>query len=161
MLGKNKPLIAVLKPLRDVEGVIGAALWDSGGNLLAQDFPDLWGPDALREVGVRVAYLFHSFGGEAGQFSDTTLVFADHKLQLRPFGTTIIGVLLAGDGNVSALQMALNIAVRQLGQEAQAHAHSARDPRSPHDPHSSYDHTSSAAQAPSGGRLYRGQRLPE
>jgi hypothetical protein len=153
--GKNKALLAALKPLRDVEGVIGAALWDSAGQLLAQDLPDIWGPDVLREVGVRLAYLYHSFGGDAGQFSGTTLVFAEHKLQLRPYGAAIIGVLLSTDANVSALQMALNIAVRQLGHEAQVRAFAGAGERGSQPP------DAPLAQPPPGVRLYRGQRLPE
>lgn len=147
LIGRHRRVLAALRPLRDVNGVLGAVVWDTGGNLLARDMPEAWGPDVLREVGVRVAYLCASFSGEPGQFAGTVLVFADHRLQLRVFGTLVIGVLMVTEANMSALQMALHIAGRQLGAESLSRV-----------PDHQPDSDSSSGR---GVRVYRGQRLPE
>jgi len=117
VLVKQKQWGPLLTPLRDVEGVIGSGVWDHQGNLMAEDLPDLWGRDVLQEVGVRIVHLHDAFGGNGDDFGGTTLVFAQHKLQLKPFGGITVGVLLAAEANVAALQMALNIAGRHLTSE--------------------------------------------
>jgi hypothetical protein len=156
---RSRRVHAALKPLRDIDGVLGAVVWDTGGNLLAHDVPEPWGPDVLREVGVRVAYLCASFSGEPGQFAGTVLVFADHRLQLRVFGALVIGVMMSSDANVSALQMALHIAGRHLPDSLGRGAALLAEPSASHP---TQNEAPDSADAPSGGvRLYRGQRLSE
>jgi hypothetical protein len=147
---KQRHLVAVLRPLRDVEGVIGSALWDRAGNLLAHDLPELWGVDLLREVGARIAHLLEAFDSDSRQFGGTTLVFAQHKLQLKPFSTAIVGVLLSSEANAMALQMALTIAGRHLSAEPQARFAGSQRASEPPEAPQTFE-----------GRLYRGQRLPE
>lgn len=160
LIGRHRRVLAALKPLRDVTGVLGAVVWDTGGNLLAHDVPESWGADVLREVGVRVAYLCASFGGEPGQFAGTVLAFAEHRLQLRVFGTVVIGVLMSTDANTSALQMALHIAGRQLSGESLSRV-PARTAPSDTAGDSAPDSDSPDSAQGHGVRLYRGQRLPE
>jgi hypothetical protein len=152
VLGKQKQWGSLLTPLRDVEGVIGSGVWDHQGNLLAEDLPDLWGRDVLHEVGVRIAHLHEAFGGDATEFGGTTLVFSQHKLQLKPFGGVTIGVLMAADANFAALQMALNLAGRHLMFEP-ARSSTPRASRA--------SKPEFAADAEPGVRLYRGQRVTD
>lgn len=160
---RSKRLLAVIKPLRDVDGVLGAVVWDTGGNLLVHEMPELWGVEVLREVGVRVAYLCASFNGEPGQFAGTALVFAEHRLQLRVFGSIVIGVLMAADANASALQMALHIAGRQLNHDGIGRAPVAPPhvPPSPDPPLDPSEASAGEAVAGPGVRVYRGQRISE
>jgi hypothetical protein len=156
VLAKQRHWGPLLTPLRDVEGVIGSGIWDHQGTLLAEDLPDLWGRDVLHEVGVRIAHLHEAFGGDATQFGGTTLVFAQHKLQLKPFGGVTVGVLMAADANVAALQMALNIAGRHLTLDTPVGAAPVRGSRA------SQPELGAAPQpSPAGVRLYRGQRVTD
>jgi hypothetical protein len=145
VLAKQKQWGSLLTPLRDVEGVIGSGVWNHQGNLLAEDLPDLWGRDVLQEVGVRIVHLHDAFGGHPDEFGGTTLVFAQHKLQLKPFGGVTVGVLMAAEANVAALQMALNIVGRHLMSGSLALQPEVAD----------------GAPPGPGVRLYRGQRVTE
>jgi hypothetical protein len=156
VLAKQKQWGVVLTPLRDVEGVIGSGIWDQQGNLVAEDLPDLWGREVLHEVGVRIAHLHEAFGGEAGQFGGTTLVFAQHKLQLKPFGAVTVGVLMSAEANVAALQMALNIAGRHLTVEGAGRLSAMRGGRASQPPE-----PGSEAQPGGSVRVYRGQRVTD
>jgi hypothetical protein len=155
VLAKQKQWGSLLTPLRDVEGVIGSGVWDHQGNLLAEDLPDLWGRDVLHEVGVRIVHLHEAFGGHTDAFGGTTLVFAQHKLQLKPFGGITVGVLMATETNVSALQMALNIVGRHLTFEPAGRFPTPRGSR-PSQPDLAAD-----AEPSPGVRLYRGQRVTD
>jgi len=155
VLAKQKQWGPLLTPLRDVEGVIGSGVWDHQGNLLAEDLPDLWGRDVLQEVGVRIVHLHEAFGGNSAEFGGTTLVFAQHKLQLKPFGGVTVGVLMAAETNVAALQMALNIAGRHLTLEPAARFPTPRGSRA------LQPELADDAPLGPGVRLYRGQRVTE
>jgi hypothetical protein len=155
VLAKQKQWGSLLVPLRDIQGVIGSGLWDPEGNLLAEDLPDLWGRDVLHEVGVRIAHLHEAFGGDANDFGGTTLVFAHHKLQLKPFGGVTVGVLMAAETNVAALQMALNMAGRHLTFEPDDRFSRPRGGRS------SQPELAGDPQPSPGVRLYRGQRVTD
>lgn len=155
VLTKQRPWGPLLTPLRDVAGVIGSAVWDHRGNLLAEDLPDLWGRDVMYEVGLRVAHLHEAFGGDATELGGTTLVFTQHKLQLKPFGGVTVGVLMAIDTNVAALQMALNITGRHLMSDPAARASTTYGDRASQP-------TLATDPAPSPNvRLYRGQRVAD
>jgi hypothetical protein len=155
VLAKQRQWRASLTPLRDVEGVIGSGVWDHQGTLLAEDLPDLWGRDVLHEVGVRIAHLHEAFGGDATQLGGTTLVFAQHKLQLQPFGGVTVGVLMAAETNLPALQMALNIALRHLTLVTPVRAAAPRASRA-----SQPDLVGEPQPSP-GVRLYRGQPVSD
>jgi hypothetical protein len=114
---RNRRELAALKPLRDIDGVLGAVVWDTRGKLLAQDLPELWRTAVLREVGIRVAYLCASFSGDAGQFTGAVLAFAHHRLQLRVAGSVLIGVLMSESANTAALHAALHITARHFTHE--------------------------------------------
>jgi predicted regulator of Ras-like GTPase activity (Roadblock/LC7/MglB family) len=103
-----------LTSLRDVAGVEGSFLVDSGGALAAWNMPSAVHEDLLDEAGVKLARLRQAFA-VAGQELDFCMVrFANYKLCLKASQVGIICVLTRPDVNMPALRLALKLILNQL-----------------------------------------------
>jgi predicted regulator of Ras-like GTPase activity (Roadblock/LC7/MglB family) len=108
------PLLAILKSLRDIEGVLGSFIWLSDGRLLASDVPESCPPETLEAVASRVQRLCDAFVSAGDRFDSTTLAFAQYKLHVCGIEGAFVGTVLASHVNMSALKMALTLARREL-----------------------------------------------
>jgi predicted regulator of Ras-like GTPase activity (Roadblock/LC7/MglB family) len=108
------PFLAILKSLRDIEGVLGSFIWLADGRLLASDVPETCPAETLEAVASRVQRLCDAFAAAGDRFDGTTLAYPQYKLHVTGVEGAFVGTVLSNAVNMSALKMALSLARREL-----------------------------------------------
>ena len=106
-----------LRPLRDIEGVLGSFMIGARGELLARDVTAACGSDVLLLVSNRMQQLCDAFvsADVGGPFESTTLCFPQYKLQIRALGgSAFLVAVMSAAVNLPALKMAMTMLGRQL-----------------------------------------------
>ncbi len=113
-------VIASLKALRDVDGVIGSFVVDAEGALVARDLSQLFADDVLSDVGPRIRRMADGLSESGDAPNSVILHFKDHKLWLRPIDDATLCVLGAPQVNRPALRMALTLIARRIAAQLPA-----------------------------------------
>jgi predicted regulator of Ras-like GTPase activity (Roadblock/LC7/MglB family) len=111
----TQPRLSVaLRSLRDIHGVLGSFVWQPDGALIASDVPPSCALDTMTEVVARLQRLCEAFAGAGDQFESTTLAFGNYKLHVCGVEWASIAIVVADHVNMSALQLALKLSLREL-----------------------------------------------
>lgn len=110
-------IVAALRSLRDVAGVLGSFLLDRQGHPVLADLPAMFDEAALSFSGERLARLRAALetGGES--FDGCTTRFGEHLLVLRPVQAGTLCVLGTSDISLATLNMGLSLVVRRITAE--------------------------------------------
>lgn len=107
-------VIAALRSLRDVAGVLGSFLLDRDGRPVVADVPAMFDEAALSASGERLVRLRAALESGGGGFDACTARFGEHLLVVRPVEAWTLCVLGLSEINHATLQMGLNLVVRRL-----------------------------------------------
>jgi predicted regulator of Ras-like GTPase activity (Roadblock/LC7/MglB family) len=132
-------LSVALRSLRDVPGVLGSFVWRRDGQVVASDVPPSCAPSTLAALAIRLQRMCEGFANVGDAFESTTLVFRDYKLHVCGVAWASVGIVVSNRVNMSALQLALQLSLRELAELANP------------------ERASRSTAEPS--RSYRGQRL--
>ncbi len=114
---EDTTVVAALRSLRDVAGVLGSFLLDREGHPVVADLPAMFDQAALTASGERLVRLRAALESGGAGFDGCTSRFGEHLLVLRPVHAWTLCVLGLSDVNHATLQMGLNLVVRRLGSE--------------------------------------------
>jgi hypothetical protein len=108
-------IVAALRSLRDVAGVLGSFLLDREGRPVVADLPAMFDEAALIASGERLLRLRAALESGGQGLDGCTSRFGEHLLVMRPVQTWTLCVLGLSDVSHATLQMGLNLVVRRLG----------------------------------------------
>jgi len=113
-------LTLALQSLRDVQGVLGSFVWRRDGQVVASDAPASCAPSTLAAVAVRVQRLCEAFASmaEPEPVRCATLIYREQRLHVCSLEWAALAVIGTNQLNMSALQLALNMCLRELTQLA-------------------------------------------
>ena len=145
----NPALLAILRSLRDIDGVLGSFIWLADGRVLASDMPEHCSLGALEAVAARMNRLTGALG-DTRQFETATLGFAQVRLHVCGEEGGFVASAIASHVNMSALTMAATLALRDL-------AFALTEPVTAA---SLAPRAAAPVGAEASGRSYRGHRVP-
>jgi len=105
-----------LRSLRDVEGVLGSFVWRRDGHVVASDAHGLCAPSALAAVVVRMERLCEAFANLGQPLQSTTLVYRERRIYVCRVDWAALAVVTSHAINAPALQLALDLSLRDLAQ---------------------------------------------
>jgi len=95
---------SLLRPLRDVPGVIGSFTCGALGELLACDMPDRFARAAIETAAVRLGNLLQSSDEALSDARGVALCFAEHQLYARKYAGGLLCVLTEKDPDREKLE---------------------------------------------------------
>jgi predicted regulator of Ras-like GTPase activity (Roadblock/LC7/MglB family) len=160
-------LMLALRSLRDVRGVLGSFVWRRDGQVVASDVPASCTPSTLAAVAVRVQRLCEALANQGEPVQRASLFYSENRIYVCGVEWAALAVIASNQVNVSALELALELSLRDLSELPDAVRAAAPNgplrPRASPPPPAADDNRVSGvrprvAQAP---RSYRGQRIGE
>jgi predicted regulator of Ras-like GTPase activity (Roadblock/LC7/MglB family) len=105
----------LLSGLRDVAGVVGSAVFSTGGKAMARDLPSYVDSTTLDGAGERLARMSDAFASKSGEQAERMVLrFKEHKLFVQAYAGGVLAIVTASDANMAALKMAANLVTRRL-----------------------------------------------
>jgi predicted regulator of Ras-like GTPase activity (Roadblock/LC7/MglB family) len=158
-------LTLALQSLRDVQGVLGSFVWRRDGQMVASDAPASCAPSTLSAVAVRIQRLCEAFASLEEPVRTATLVYREQRVHVCSLEWAALAVIGSNQLNMSALQLALGLALRELTQLADVvHAAAPAGPLRPRvsAPPAVVDESRASGvhqRVAEPARSYRGQRI--
>ncbi len=139
-----------LAGLRDVEGIQGAFVLDSGGHLLGTDVPRFIGHEELRNAAPRIATLMEALADESEDIQLCNIRFESYRLFVAPCGAGWLVALGDDTVNVRALRLGLRLAARRIHRSLDGveSAHPASPRHASYPPHSDSGWASATMRPP-------------
>jgi predicted regulator of Ras-like GTPase activity (Roadblock/LC7/MglB family) len=103
----------ILRYINSVEGVIGSAVFNENGVVVAQAFPPLVDAYALKSFAGLVRECVHSLQ-VARSLDIIDLRYADGRIIIKTFPGALLCLLCAKNINLQVLTITLNLAVKKL-----------------------------------------------
>jgi hypothetical protein len=113
------PLDQALAGLRDVDDVHGSFLVARGGELLARDLPSVFRDELFSDVGPRLVRLRETLENDGEGIKSLVLRFTEHRLHVRPVGSSLLCIITGAAVNGPALRMATNLVAKHVEMEAE------------------------------------------
>lgn len=109
----------ILHHINSVDGVVGSALFNASGDVVAHDFPALIEPAALKKAAALTLECSH--GLQTTQSLDLLdLRYTDGRVLVKAFSGNLLFLLCANSINLQVLSITLNLAVKKLDSKLQA-----------------------------------------
>jgi predicted regulator of Ras-like GTPase activity (Roadblock/LC7/MglB family) len=105
--------------LRDVDDVHGSFLIAGDGSLVARDLPNVFRDELFADVGPRLVRLRDTLQANGEDIKSLVLRFSEHKLHLRPVGSSLLCIITGSTVNGPALRMATNLVAKHVAMEAE------------------------------------------
>ncbi len=105
----------VLKALKDIPGVFGSFVLTPDGALASRDMPEVYADSIFSEIGRRLNGISEAAEPHIDAVNELVVKFESHWLISRRRPGFTFNVLAEQSVNYPALKMALNVAIRQIG----------------------------------------------
>ncbi|HEY1169874.1 MAG TPA: hypothetical protein VGH19_00775 [Verrucomicrobiae bacterium] len=104
----------ILNALKDIHGVEGSFVLNTGGELVCRQMPAIFADEIFPELGRRLLSIYSTFDLQVSQFDDLLLKFDGYWLYIRRAAHGFLSILTSETVNYPALKMASNLALSQL-----------------------------------------------
>lgn len=111
----TQPAVAsLLRPLRDVQGVVGSLAIGLDGSVWAHDLPPTFDDDSTARLALRLAQLHEALTSEGDQFDAGALRYQAYRFHVARALPGLLGVLTQDQVNLPALAMGMKLVSRKL-----------------------------------------------
>ncbi|MEM9067492.1 MAG: hypothetical protein AAGE52_03270 [Myxococcota bacterium] len=110
----SSELLAVLRSMRDIPGVLGSLVAEIDGRILASDLPPFYAADVQTALAERVSLLFEGAGEVLVGTDGISIAFGGHQLVARRGGKHVILFITNADTVAETLRVPANLVLRRL-----------------------------------------------